>query len=402
VSLIPGDLVAPDYGGCCLTGIADSVRGLFGRPARNPLPAGLLPAGGFDCVVQVTLDALGWEQLMAHQAASPVVARVLARGQVSTITSVLPSTTTTALTSLFTGLAPQEHGMLAHSLYLRELGMLVDLLRFHPAMLPGHRGILAGGTEPRAFFAVRPLFTDLAEAGIAAHALMRRELIGTPLSQIHLAGAQATGVVAASDLCVSLRRLVETQPRPLFISAYWDAIDAIAHVHGPGSAEEGAEVSAFFTLFEGEFLDRLGPAARRGTLVLLTADHGQATVEEAQALKLDEHPDLADALLLPPADRRTTYLHVRREALDAVRGILARFPERFHVLETDAALRGGLFGGGTPHPEARVRMGDLVVLSRGRASIVGHEKERPPHPLPGRHGGATPAEMLVPLVAFTL
>ncbi|MBI3948334.1 MAG: alkaline phosphatase family protein [Armatimonadetes bacterium] len=398
----PADLVMPDYGGRCLTGVAGSVRRALGLPPGGPtLPDGLIPDCTFDCVVLVVVDALGHAQMEAHRAAAPALARMLARGRVATLTSVLPTTTTAALTSLFTGLAPGEHGMLGHTLYLRELGILADLLRFHPARLPGRGGLVSGETSARDLFPVATLFQALSAAGIHTRALMRRDLIGTPLSDIHLAGATRVPIAAASDLCVGLRRLVEQGPRPLFVSAYREAVDALAHVYGPGSEEEAAEVRAFFALLEGEFLDALRPETRRNTLILITADHGQVHTRDAEAVRLDEHPHLAARLLMPPAgDRRTSYLYARTEALETLERDLAAFTDRFHVVRATDALADGLFGRGPLAAEAPARVGDLVLLARGGATLVGHEKSPPATPMVGRHGGASAAEMEVPLIVI--
>lgn len=397
---LPPDLVVPDYEDHGLSAVPGSIRRLFGLTAPRSLPE--IPNARFDCVILVVVDALGWQQLEQHRAVVPAAERLVQRGQLLRITSVLPSSTVAALTTLFSGLTPQEHGMLGHTLYLREYALLADMLRFHPAWLPGREGLTRGETPPRELFPVPTLFEALAAEGIATRALMRRDYLHTALSQIHLAGAGLVPITAASDLCVTLRRLVETAPRPLFISAYWDALDGIAHAHGPGSAEEGAELGSFCSLLETEFLERLSAPARRGTLVLLTADHGQIVASETQAVHLNAHPEIREELLLPPAgDRRTAYLYARAGRIDRLRAAFAPLTDRFWLIDSADALAGGLFGRGSLNPEAGVRVGDLVVLARGGATLIAPEKTPPTTLLRGRHGGATPGEMYVPLLLLT-
>ncbi len=398
---LPPDLVAPDYAGHCLTGVAGSVRRLFGQTAERVLPAGVFPEGAFDCVVLVIVDALGAEQVAFHRGKVAAMDRVLARGALSTLTSVLPSTTTAALTSLLTGLTPQEHGMLGHTLYLREFGLVADMLRFHPAWLPGHGGLVRDDTGLRDLFPARTLFEDLVAAGVHVQAFMQERFVATALSDIHLAGAERMPFVTASDLCVGLRRAVQAGPRPRFISAYWHAIDGLAHLYGPGSPEEAAELASFFALLGSELLDALPGESRRGVLVLVTADHGQVLAHPDEALRLNDHPDLAAALLLPPTgDRRATYLYPRTGMQEQVRREMGQFADRFFLLDSQEALRAGLFGIGVPMPETSLRIGDLLLLARGGATFAGLEKSPPAHPLRGRHGGATRAEMQVPFLTL--
>ena len=244
------------------------------------------------------------------------------------------------------------------------------------------------------------LFEALAAEGIATRALMRRDIF-TPRFRRSTWRAGLVPITAASDLCVTLRRLVETAPRPLFISAYWDALDGIAHAHGPGSAEEGAELGSFCSLLETEFLERLSAPARRGTLVLLTADHGQIVASETQAVHLNAHPEIREELLLPPAgDRRTAYLYARAGRIDRLRAAFAPLTDRFWLIDSADALAGGLFRRGSLN-----RSG----CSGGRpggarpwgATLIAPEKTPPTTLLRGRHGGATPGEMYVPLLLLT-
>ena len=133
---LPPDLVVPDYEDHGLSAVPGSIRRLFGLTAPRSLPE--IPNARFDCVILVVVDALGWQQLEQHRAVVPAAERLVQRGQLLRITSVLPSSTVAALTTLFSGLTPQEHGMLGHTLYLRGNALLADMLRFH---LPGCRGV---------------------------------------------------------------------------------------------------------------------------------------------------------------------------------------------------------------------------------------------------------------------
>lgn len=92
---------SPQYGGASVDRIVPS---LCGRTDADWLPE---PVRGARTVVLLVLDGLGWELLGAHAASLPEL-RALSGGA---ITTVAPSTTAAALTSITTGLAPTQHGV---------------------------------------------------------------------------------------------------------------------------------------------------------------------------------------------------------------------------------------------------------------------------------------------------
>ena len=61
-------------------------------------------------IVVLLVDGLGWNQLQAHSSHMPTLSSFVG----GHITSITPSTTATALTSLVTGLAPGEHGLIGY------------------------------------------------------------------------------------------------------------------------------------------------------------------------------------------------------------------------------------------------------------------------------------------------
>ena len=105
--------VLPVYGGPCLTGL---VGALLER--RSGEPPDWLPEPVRDAtqVVLLVLDGFGWEQLLERPQLAPTV-RTLTGGP---ITSVVPTTTATALTSITTGLTPAEHGVVGYRVHVGE------------------------------------------------------------------------------------------------------------------------------------------------------------------------------------------------------------------------------------------------------------------------------------------
>src|SRR5579872_5565086 len=95
----------PDYRGRC---IANLVPGLTDPDG----PPGWMPAGveGAHQVVLLVLDGLGWDQLRERAALAPALCAM----DGGPITSVAPTTTATALTSITTGLPPALHEVVGY------------------------------------------------------------------------------------------------------------------------------------------------------------------------------------------------------------------------------------------------------------------------------------------------
>src|SRR4051794_6117216 len=95
------ELVRPALDGASIVGL---VPALLGARDASWLPE---PARTADQVVLLILDGLGWEAVQDHRALMPNLAAM----DGGPITSVVPSTTASALTSIATGLPPAQHGV---------------------------------------------------------------------------------------------------------------------------------------------------------------------------------------------------------------------------------------------------------------------------------------------------
>lgn len=396
--VVPPEMVAPDYDGHCISNLPGTILELFGAPAGRHLPAGSWSGMKPRRVVLIVLDALGLDPFLRAVPEVPALAELVERGSVTALTSVFPSTTNVALTSLYTGLTPAEHGIVGLNLYLRQLGITANLLFFRQTGERGVETLRARGVEPRSFFLMTTLFEQLATAGVRSASMTLSGIPGSSLGEIHHAGAEVSSHIGAPDLCVTLGRLLAEEDGPRFICAYWDMIDRLSHRYGPGSEEVRAEVAGFFTSLQREVLERLTPAARRDMLLLITADHGQLPISGTGGVRLDQHPEIVDCLLRPPTGgTRCPYVHILPGRMEILRDCFHRLEERFTLVETGRALAGGLFGPGEPHPEVPFRVGEAVALSHGSACLWRTEGEG--RETRGIHGGLSREEMLVPLLA---
>ena len=124
-------------------------------------------------VVLLVLDGLGWEQLSERTAIAPTLSSM----QGGPITTVAPSTTSTALTSITTGLAPGEHGLVGYRMELA--GEIINVLRWH-----GDRGDLRRKFAPSETQPFEPFM------GQRVAVVSKAELEATAFTEAHLRGSE--------------------------------------------------------------------------------------------------------------------------------------------------------------------------------------------------------------------
>lgn len=409
--LLPPDenWVLPHYDGLSIANLPATIAALLGSDlpgALPPLPRELwtdwLP--GLRRVVLIIVDALGLRLLRGMWAAGEgrPFSRLAEAGRLVPLTSVVPSTTDAALISLRSGRPPAEHGWLAYEMYLREMGIAANAIQLRPVW--GGRGdmLVDWGLDPEKMVTVPTLPQRLAAAGIPSRGVLAAYLRKSGFSKMLYRGtAEVRGHSQASDLWVQLRHLLaETRGQRTFLSAYWGGLDNVAHIYGPDTDAWQAEFRSISHLLEREFLAPLPAEDREGTLLLVTADHGQIRVPREHIVTANEDPELSRHLLVPiMGESRAAFVYPRPGHAGAIQSYLEEsFPGWFAVVESAQALDAGLLGRPVAE-ETYARAGELLVLGRGDYAL---QRSQPNVPLWGRHGGLSPEEMLVPLIGARL
>src|SRR4051812_7010615 len=286
---------------------------------------------------------------------------LLQRLEIEPLQSQFPSTTTAHLTTLYTGLPVERHGLYEWKCFEPLVDDVIVPLRFlrwngDPLEL-----------DPREVVPSPSFFERL---GVPCTILQPAHLF-PPSKYSSVAQAGAT-VVPFEDLAVGVSKL----GGPGFSYLYWDAIDAAGHQHGPSSPQFDAAVI--------DALNAIEAALPEDTLLLITADHGQVDVHPDRLDELDViWPELR--LRRPPAgSARDCFLHV-----DDPGHVIAELSVRLGDRARVVAAR-ELFG--TIGPRLEARLGDVCVLpAPGRMAWLrafpSHERR-----FRGHHGGLTEAE----------
>jgi len=404
---LPAEFVLPDYGGGSIANLPAQVAAWLGAEpiGLGPLRADWLRGlgGPVTRVVMVLVDALGYQRFRPLLEQPGTAWHWLQqRGLLAPLTSVFPSTTTAALTSLSTGLPPGQHGMLGYEMWLKEFGVTANMIALRPMAAGRETGSLVEvGLDQDQFTRAPILAQHLAGQGVEVHAFLPAFIAGSGLSRLTLGRVQRHPFHMPSDLWTGIRQLLEAAPgaRQL-VWAYWPMVDTLSHHYGPAAEAVEREAQSFGEMLLRAFLEPLSPAARAGTLFVLLADHGQVDTPPVPDFNLHGHPALVDRLhILPTGENRAAFLHCRPGQVDEARAYLeSHWPDEFVVLPQEAVMRSGLLGSQLDDRTAS-RLGELLVLSRGSAYLWWAADE---NRMRGRHGSLTRDEMLVPFLAARL
>jgi hypothetical protein len=327
------------------------------------------PVEGARAVVLLLLDGLGWLQLRERAELAPVISRM----EGNPITSVVPTTTATALTSVATGLVPGEHGLIGYRMDMG--GAVMNTLHW-----AGPQGDMSSSHPPLQVQSC-PSFL-----GASVPVISRQELENTSFTAAHLTGTKPMGWRVASSIPVTAAAAVEAGAP--FVYAYYDGIDKVAHERGFGPYYDSE------LRFADSLVARLLETLPSDTALLVTADHGQVHVGEA-TVRLDD--SVSSLVRHQSGEGRFRWLHARvgREAdlLDAC----GMYADVAWVVSRAQVLDEKWFGPRTTAAAER-RMGDVALVPHAQVSF-----EDPAEPgnftLMCRHGSLTAEEMLVPLVA---
>lgn len=383
----PG-ITLPDYHGGSLVNLMSSLTAALGGSSPYAPLTALPPQHLADArhVVLLVIDGLGHDFLIGRDSA-------LRRNLRSPLTSVFPSTTASAIPTFLTGLAPQQHGLTGWHMYFREIGAIAAPLPFR--VRAGRHSLRDAGVTPETLFGLTPLFDRLP---LPCHVVSPKHIIHSDFNVALSGKAMRHGYETLDEMFGLIGGLLRSEAPRSYVHAYWPQLDSLAHEYGIRSPQ----VAEAFATLDAGFARLVDVARDSGSRIIVTADHGFIDTDET--IDLDDHPGLRDTLLLPLCgEPRMAYAYVRtgreKPFEDYVRERLA---DRVQLFKSDDVLQQGWLGPGEAHPALRDRIGDYVLIPRGRAILRDWLRGEPRHIHIGVHGGLTAAEMVVPLVVSPL
>jgi len=365
-------LPTPNYGESIVS-LSNSLRLHYGlQTYHDTLPAldEALEKRAYKNVILLVLDGLGQAQL--EESLPP--GAFLRRHWRQSVSSVFPSTTVAAISSIETGLTPAETGWLGWCQWFEELEAVIDMFSGRDSL-----------SEPEFFHRPNPGLTLLPKAFLWDGVTKAGRARGHCLMSFGTGGYKSP-----RDMTRKLLR-IGRMPGRQFMYCYSGEPDTVLHMHGSGpkSRRKIRQLNRACARLARKMRD---------TLLIVTADHGH--IDITKYMDVNEHPALLDTLRCG-VDMESRALGCRvkpgREA-DFVCAARAAFGEGTEALSREDMLRLKIFGnldGEKEYPRLLERMPDFLLLPPPGALICRRAGQ---HDFKSAHAGLDPGEMEVPVV----
>lgn len=407
-----GDFLYPFYEKNCISNIPGTVLDLFDIHTKRKLPTDLsIETENVNKIVLFVLDGFGYNQFIRYHKESKFLGNLAEKGNIFPLTSVFPSQTTNALTTLNTGLTPQEHGLFEYYLYLKEVDRIVSSLSFDPLGSKRRNELVDKGFDPKLLFNGNTIQKKLRTQGVKTFVHIYTGYAYSNYATLLFDGSIVVTNLKSSDLIVNLRKTLEKEKGPAYFFVHLSNLDTISHEYGPKSYEYGAELSVISYLLNKELVQKIDNRTAKETLLLMTSDHGNVDILPQNTTYLNEFSDIVKNLqvgksgkrIFPTGSARDVFLHVKEEKQTETLDLLEKkIGDKAKVVETKEAIKNGLFGLGNVSTEFYDRAGNCLILPYRNETIwFEHFKDRRLNLL-GHHGGLNEEEMLVPLAITKL
>ncbi len=393
-------LTLPDYKKYCLSNIPATITKILGAKTDRPT----IPVNhNTEKVVLLLFDGFGLDQWVrfSHH---PFVEKFAEAGDVYPITTVFPSTTAAALTTLNTGLTPQEHGLFEWYVYFKEADMILATLPFCSDFEP--RRFDKVSPDPKILFSGETFYQKLKKQGIKSYVFIQSGFKDGEYSKLLYKGAEIVPYYNFSDLLFGLKTKLE-EPGRAYYYVYWHGIDTLSHIHGPNSESISFEKLSVFTCLN-VLIENIPDKIAKDTTLIVSSDHGQIEVDPKKTVYLNKFKWFENSLKKSSAGRkiqpygsvRDIFVHVKEKEINDVKLKIESIGAK--VLLAKDAIKQGYFGLNKPSKKFLERAGDIVILPEKNKTFWYEHVKGEEFDLKGMHGGLTEKEIIIPFAVTNL
>lgn len=359
---------------------------------------------GVDKVIMIVADSIGVEQFQKFSYLSGVH-KELGGFELS---SVFPTITSTALSSIHLAVTPGIHGVFGHKIYFKELGAVVDTLKMSTMSFRARDALVRVGVDVRVLSYCGSPYDLVEKKGIEHVELLENEIAGTGLSNMIYSRQVAHGFSNLIDAFSTAKSVLEQErDKKMILNLYTGILDSLSHKYGPLSEEY--ELGARFLEENIRRLVRnISDSVAEKTAFIFFSDHGQNSIDPKLNIVFTKNEIKEfSKLLRAPMGKSGRVLHFYvKEGFEEelLRALRDKIREEGYIITFEEATRE--FIGKTVNPEmSRLRLGDIIVLLKKSVNIETQKDESQgnweEHFL-GSHGSTTLNEILVPFVSARL
>lgn len=328
--------------------------------------------------VVVLVDGLGYWNLAMRLGHAPYLRSLMndAANQ-RPICTCVPSTTVAAMGVFGTGTCPGLTGMAGYTQRNPVTGQLAQLIQFRDSIAPHDLQ-----RQPT-------VFELLTERGVRVTSSGLPKFASSPLTEAALRGTQYISNVMPRDRVLAAAQAAR---EPGLTYLYIRDADKVGHAYGWNSDKW----IGTFERIDAQ-LSLLRRSVPRGTLVVVTADHGMVSSDPGLCVDIAAQPELDEGVALVGGEPRSLMLYAKDDAdpRDIAERWRNRLGEHAVVRTRRQAIDEGMFGPVDPRVEPMI--GDVLVSAAGRLTVVDSRiQTAQAMQLPSVHGSQTALESDIP------
>ena len=343
-------------------------------------------------IILYILDGFGMNLLNKFATST----KFLNKNLISPITSVFPSTTSAAITSIISGKTPWEHGAIGWTLYFKEFAKNIDYL-------PNWDSITYKTQNAKKYNIIDYIGADniFNKISNTAHDIQQFYLTHKELSQSSniLRNSGTAEIIPYQDskhLYKTLNKLIlKSNSTRKLIFVYSSSPDNIEHHHGVYADEVEKFIQETDSALEKLSLQLKGT----DTTILISAYHGLIDVDKY--FYVNEDVKLFDSMIMPtfPEPRFISFF-VKKHKMKQFEEAFQKYEDKFLLFERDEFLKHKLLGNGKMHPKIDDFIGDYmaIAISDSAMKSIYMQNGKWKKEFYAHHAGLTEDEMLVPLI----
>ncbi|MBN2039455.1 MAG: alkaline phosphatase family protein [Spirochaetes bacterium] len=373
----------PDYTKDNIVNLTSSLLKAFNVEPLYPDLMELKNLKNYKNIILLVIDGLGWKYFEKNGKDT-----IFSEYFVKKLSSVFPSTTASATTTLETGVAPQQHGITGWFMLLKELGIIAKILPFMPRY--GGQSLPDDRVQRNDIYREQRLNDKIRNPSF----LIYPENIVD--NKVNKRNSNLLTYKTLNGMFLQIGKALKSSSERKYIYSYWENFDSLSHRYGIS----GKKVFDHFMLLNEKLIRFIKSIKNTNTALLITADHGLIDTEKSKIIFLNDYPDIYDMLTLPLCgEPRAAYCYVHPEKTKDFEFLVKkRLGNCLKIYKSSTLLKKGAFGLYEPHEMLKHRIGDYTLVMKENYIIRDKLFNERRLSFTGNHGGLSDDEKYVPLI----
>ena len=379
----------PNYkDGSILNLTASIEKALGGKPKYKPLKI-LPPETLKDStnIILLVIDGLGYEFLKKYGKNTTLKENIKGK-----ITSIFPSSTSAAMTAIYTGQSANEHGISGWFTFLKEINQTIIPLPFIERV---NRTLLKKSLKHQDFFKLNPLPNRIKAK---SYIINPKNIANSRFTKAVAGKAKRLSYKNSKDLFKIIKKAIKSSKKRKYILSYYSEYDTLCHKIGSKSKRTQKNLKN---------LDKnlkifIKSIKNTNTTIIIIADHGSTDTPKSKVIYVQNHPKLEETLeILLCGEQRFAYCYIKPgKEKQFVNYIKTKLKNSCNLHKSQDLLKKKYFGLFKTHPKIKNRIGNYTLIMKDKYSIYDPPDPKNKSHHISDHGGLSKDEMFVPLIVI--